>query len=738
MTAVLPLAPTGAARPLPLRWRADLEVRRQRLGGIAGWSVKDPLTLKHFHLRDEEFALVGDLDGRRSIEDVRRDFERRFPPLRLDVEKFQVLIARLHADGLLVSDSPGQAAVLLERDRAARRTNWIRKLSSVLSYRLPGFDPDPLLRRLQPWVGGFFGPVGVTCSALLMLAAIGLLAGRATEVRQRLPAWQEMVEPARLPLLLVVLSATKILHELSHGLVCRRFGSECREMGVLFLMFTPCLYCDVSDAWRIPDRRRRAAVAAAGIWSDLTVASAAVFVWWFTRPGLLNSVALDAMTVCGLGTLVFNGNPLLRYDGYFILSDLLDMPNLWQESRAVLMAAVRRIVLGLRTGPLPLLSSGRPLQLAAYGLASQSYLLAVTFGAMGMVWDWADRWQVEWLAMAAGASVFVGLAAPPAGWLFSMLANPSVRRRIRLPRALAGAAAAGGLGFLALAVPLPSRVAAPVVLEPAGADALYVRAPGQIVEQRRPGDELQPGDVVLRLDNPALQRELVRLEGEAEWLEARLRQIEGRLTIDEDAYKLLPGVRESLAEVRDRRERRRIELEKLSIKAVRAGVLFPPQTKPPEPTGTGRLPSWSGSPLDPRNQGAMLDTGALVGWVGDRDRFEALALLDEEDVERVSPGQRVRLQLAVWPGRTFTGQVREVARRDAESAPQELIRTGRIAARRDSSRPRDTYFQARITLDPTELPLVNRAQGESRIDVAPRSIGRTLLDAWRRTFRFEE
>jgi len=732
---------SGVNRPLPLRWRADLEVRRQRLAGIAGWSIKDPITRRHFHLREEEFALVRSLDGRVSIDDVRRRFETEFAPHRLNVERFQVLVSRLHADGLLVSDAPGQASVLLSRAATTRRQTWLRGIAGVLSIRLPGFDPDPLLRRLLPWTSWWFRPTGVVLTFLMMATAAGLLIARADEVRERWPAWQDIVAPSRLPWLIVVLIVTKVFHEFAHGLACRRFGSECREMGVLLLLFTPCLYCDVSDAWRIPNRWRRAAVAAAGIWSDLTMASLATFVWWFTRPGTLNTVALDAMTICGIGTLVFNGNPLLRYDGYFILSDLLDLPNLWRESRAVLVVVVRRLVLGLRTGPLPLLSSGHPRRLAIYGLASQAYLVLVIFGSIALVWDWADRWQIEWLAMMAATGVLAGLVVPPVSWITSLLANPGVRRRIRLPRALLGIGLTGTALAGLVMIPLPSRVFAPCVLELADAEALYVRVPGVLVDHRPGGTEVHPGDIVARLDSPTLRREVARLSGETAVLAARLQQLEGRRTIDEEAAIRLPGVRESLADVRDRLEQRQRDLEKLAVTTSRSGRVLPPQGVVATQAKGGQLPAWSGTPLDQRNRGAFLETGTLVGWVGDPHAFEAVALVNEGDVERVAEGQAVLLQLALWPGRRFTGTVLEVARRDADAVPPELVDSGQVTVRRDrqgGARSLETVYQVRITLDPHGLPLVNRARGETRIQVAARPAGQLFADWLRRTFRFEE
>ena len=142
--------------------------------------------------------------------------------------------------------------------------------------------------------------------------------------------------------------STKVLHEFGHGLACKRFGGECHEMGVMLLVVTPCLYCNVSDAWMIPSKWRRAAIGAAGMYVELILASLATFLWWFSEPGLVNHLCLNVMFVCSVSTLLFNANPLMRFDGYYILADLLEIPNLRQKSAAVIQRKLGAWLLGLR------------------------------------------------------------------------------------------------------------------------------------------------------------------------------------------------------------------------------------------------------------------------------------------------------------------------------------------------------------------------------------------------------
>ena len=126
------------------------------------------------------------------------------------------------------------------------------------------------------------------------------------------------------------------MHEFGHGLSCKHFGGECHEIGVMLLVFTPCLYCNVSDSWMLPNKWHRAAIGAAGMYVELVLASIATFVWWFSQPGPFNYICLSVMFICSVSTVMFNANPLLRYDGYYILSDFLEIPNLRQKASTIL------------------------------------------------------------------------------------------------------------------------------------------------------------------------------------------------------------------------------------------------------------------------------------------------------------------------------------------------------------------------------------------------------------------
>ncbi len=218
-----------------------------------------------------------------------------------------------------------------------------------MALRLRGVDPNRFLGRVSPALGWLFSWWFVAASFLLMGAALGLVIVHFDTLRLRAPGFSCVFQRYNLLWLAVAVAFAKVLHELWRAATCRHFGGDCHELGLMFLVFTPCLYCNVSDAWMMSNKWRRMAIGAAGMWVEMMLASAATFVWWWTGPGLLNGLCLDLMFVCSASTLLFNGNPLLRYDGYYILSDWLEVPNLREQASGVVRRWWTRWAFGVET-----------------------------------------------------------------------------------------------------------------------------------------------------------------------------------------------------------------------------------------------------------------------------------------------------------------------------------------------------------------------------------------------------
>src|SRR5208337_844269 len=187
-----------------------------------------------------------------------------------------------------------------------------------------------------------------TLSIAGMLAAFFFVAIHFETFHAKLPTYHEFFTWQTIGYLWLALGLVKVIHEFGHGLSCRHFGGEVHEMGAMLLCLTPCLYCNVSDAWTLPSKWRRMIIGFAGIYVELVIASLATVVWWnsASQP-FLHNLSLGLMVVCSVNTVLFNGNPLLRFDGYYILADWLEIPNLRERANRFLGQITGEFCLGI-------------------------------------------------------------------------------------------------------------------------------------------------------------------------------------------------------------------------------------------------------------------------------------------------------------------------------------------------------------------------------------------------------
>lgn len=713
------------------RRRADLVARPRASGG--GWVLKDPVALRYYQLGPEEHFVWNLLSGRVTLATLCREFAARFAPRQLTPEEAQRFVGQLIQQGLVVGDALGSADRTEQRRQKQQWWQAWARWTNPLAIRFRGIDPNRWLTRLLPWCGWIFSPAAVACGVAVIVSALLLWLSHAGEFAHRWPEEVAQWTVTDLWSLAAVLAGVKVLHEFGHGLACKRFGGEVHELGAMLLVFTPCLYCNVSDAWLLPSRWQRIVISAAGMWVEAVLASLAAWLWWLSEPGWFHGLCLQVVFICGLSTLVFNLNPLLRYDGYFMLSDLWDVPNLAQQAGQELQQTLWTWLTG---EPRASAAPPRPRRgaLVTYAAASFIYRLIVLAAILWMVYHWLEPQGLGVLARSIIAATLLTLALGPLMYVSHTVRDPDRRRAFRgllAPRPLTI------LSLLAvvLFVPLPRRVPAPVLIEPADARGLFITIEGRLESLVAPGTAVQAGDEIARLSNPDLLRRLEQIEGELATALQHADSLERRQIIDPQAALLLPAARQTCRDLEQQRSQLQSDAARLTILAPQSGVVWPAPERPSALT-SGRLPDWTGSLFDPKNRGAWLAAGTQLGWIGSAEQFEATGYVAQTDVSRVAVGRAVRVLSDAQPDQVYAGVVREVAAAQSAGLSSGVAQRLQLPQVDDGrgSRLVGRWYQVRIPLDAAPFPALTRTGGWASIAAPPESLW-TRLAAWlRETF----
>lgn len=647
---------------LPFRQRRDLEISSQ--GAEAGWLLRDPLTEQFYRFSGEEYVLFSLLDGSKPFADIQVEFEKRCRPARISREEIQEFAARLVAAGLLISTAAGSAKKLVEQTQRKQQLETAAKGLNPLAIKIPLCRGDAWLTKLSPWGSWLFHPAVMTVHLIFAILTGLFIASRFQEVVMRLPALSECFHWRYLFSLLVVLSVVKMLHELGHGLCCKRYGGKVQELGVLFLFFAPCLYCNVTDSWKC-NRWQRANIDAAGMYIELILASWATWIWWYTQPGLLHDLCLNLILVCSVSTLFVNANPCLRYDGYYLLSDLTNTPNLRTKAFSQLKAILAHIFFGIPREEGPVSS-----WLLLYAMCSLVYRVILIVSICWLLEKLFEPFRLELLGRSLMALVLLGLLLPLSVG-FARFLRQQVPH-VNPLRFLLTFAGCFGLMTAFVYVPIPQRVFCPVVLEVADPTRIYVTTPGVLDSVTvEPNQEVQAGELLAALSDPQQEFTLEELKKQIAQQEQQVRQLQQTRHLDPQAVLELPTAMQSLEDLQTQYREKQTDAEKLRILAPVAGrIISPPHKQRPPAEHT--LATWQGTPFASKNLGAYLESGTLVCLIGEGNRFEATLLIDQADIEYVRVGQEVKLLFRGQLARTYQGEIAEIAQIELENIPPQL------------------------------------------------------------------
>ena len=420
--------PAERRKLVRLKIRPDLQHVEQRYEGKRFHVVKDPVCLRYYRFNQQEYFVFSLFDGGHAMEDVRKKFEDEYKPHRLEFQDLEAFARQLVTAGLVQHEHAGTGSHLFQRRAKQRNMKRLATFTNILYIKIPVFDPDRLLTWMYQYLWWIFTPTFFTLSLTLMFAALMQVGLHFKAFYDKMPQYQEFFAYQTVLYMWISLGIVKVIHEFGHGLSCKAFKGECHEMGVLLMCLSPALYANVTDAWTVADKWKRIIISFAGIYVELLIASISTFVWWYTpHLPVVNNIAMCLMVLCSVSTVLFNANPLMRFDGYYMLADWLEIPNLRDRANKYLNGLFLTAALGVEQPPEQYMAPSRKLLFFTYAVASWIYRWVVTFGIIWFLSDFLNPKLKVLSRMLAVVSLLSMFVMPT----YKMIR--STRQRGRLP-----------------------------------------------------------------------------------------------------------------------------------------------------------------------------------------------------------------------------------------------------------------------------------------------------------------
>ena len=497
------------------RLRNHAQIHRHIYRGGVWYVLQNHSTGKFHRFTPVANLIIGLMDGKRTLAEIWEVACNRLGDEVPTQDEVIKLLSDLHRADVLQSDAPPDLHELQQRRKKHVRMRWKQYLGNPLALRIPLFDPDRLLDRMLPLVRPLLGWYGAAAWLAVVGWALVLIGMHWMELSGNVV--DQVFSVQNLLLIWIVFPLIKAVHEFGHALATKADGGEVHEMGIMLLVLMPIPYVDASGATAFRDKKSRMLVGAAGMLVEIFFAALAVFAWVNLEPGVERAIAYNVILVAGVSTLLFNANPLLRYDGYYILSDWLEIPNLAQRSNDYLGYLVNRYLFGVEGGSTPVVAHGEPGWFVSYAVGSFFYRMFMMISIALLV---ASQFFFIGIVLAIWAFATM-LVIPAVKKLHYLVANPKLdthRKRALLSSGLIGLFVIVLFGWL----PAPNSTRAEGVIWAPEEAQVRSTVDGFITRVvAQPGQVVSRGDVLIECADPELAARTRVLQAELDELEAR-------------------------------------------------------------------------------------------------------------------------------------------------------------------------------------------------------------------------
>ena len=579
------------------RIRANVGTHRHYYRGVAWYIVGAKSSKSNVRINGSAFYIFTQLDGERTVEAI---WQSALVVLKDDAptqDEVVQLLSSLFDAALIDFQNLTDVDQLFDNHRRKQTKEAKSRYWNPLFLRFSIFDPDRIAKKLLPWFNWAFTRSALIIWLMLLLAS-GIMAGYLwSDISKELGS--NLVAPANLIILWFVFPVMKMLHELAHAVAVKRWNGEVHEFGISLLVLLPVPYVDASDSARFSNKYRRMVVAGAGIIMETTLACLGLLIWFLVEPGLVRDVAFNVMLTGSVSSLMFNGNPLLKFDSYYVLSDAIEIPSLASRSNRYLLYLIKRYLFGIQANS-PVTSSGEKSWFIGYGLLATGYRLMLTIGIALLV---ASQYFFIGVALAIWA-LLMQIAMPLLRGFKYLLTDPTLsHRRVRANVVTGGIVSVFVMGLFFIPVPHATQVRGVVwpldeAMIRTGADCFVEDV---LVDN---GDLVDVGSELIRCDVTLLQAEVVNLR--AEKLAARAALYAAKNQVER-------GLKQS-------------EIDTVSE------LLLKSESKYARTTLSSPVPGVVYVPGFENLVGQYLGHGDLVGYVLSKDNISIRTMLEQERV----------------------------------------------------------------------------------------------------------
>ncbi len=651
--------------------REDLEVTRHLFRGSPSYIVRDPVTFQTQRLDPPDYTVFIAINQGMPLGEIFQRLASQKKVREADEEHFYKFILSLHQIGFLhlpINDDKRLYRRLIEKQKAKRK----QRLLGILFLRIPLWNPDAFLTRNIRWVAPLFSRTAFALWLVLVMAAgytVFMRWGDLTEPLSGLLAAQNL---AGMWITLIVL---KVIHEFGHAFACKRFGGYVPDMGAYMIMFTPCAYVDATSSWGFTRKSHRIIVCLAGMYVETICAAIAVFVWSMTGPSTVHNVAYNIIFLASVVTMLFNINPLMRYDGYYIFSDITEIPNLRSRASQYLISTLKQSLLRI-----PIKEANMPRRLRftllTFGIASTLYRTTLMIAIAAIL---ASKLFFVGIGLAAIylMSTIVKMVRSLTQYLWHGEETAHVRRRAI---AIGVVVLLIGPSMICL-VPSPNRVHATGVLTTQNESVIRTEIAGFIEHVAiKPGDKIEVGAPVATMRNDMLQESVARANANLAAAEIR------RDAFLQDQPNKSMQEKAKAAALQRALQKAKLELGRLHVQSYAAGTVI--------------------SGMNPEHQGQFIEIGTPIATVASGE-WRIRALLTDEEIANAKPavGDTIQFRSYAKPGETHEGfivSIDAVGSHHVELPALTQLAGGHIAVNPATFESNKPYFEIAIELPSTQ------------------------------------